>query len=293
MALTEFEERTSTDEVMCLECKKADPTGQGTWIKRRAARKHLESTAHATALKKLAALEADMLKDAAARTEIYGSGQSSAQLESAFTKLLQTSSIARNAMFDQPQATLSTANFTSESNEIFSEFSEASDQPAPRLNHSYIIPAGVQPLTEDSSTRNQRFLDMFEEMLLQGDHEDELGRDEGDEDFIDVALDLDEVQDPDEIVQHFSALPVENDYSPYPNKLVRMKYILLRQMLTYNIQMMMLDILDNLPRLRMSSNQFRLILWVLKEAGIANVPSYDAFRNIQKQLREACGSEPI
>jgi hypothetical protein len=55
---------------------------------------------------------------------------------------------------------------------------------------------------------------------------------------------------------------------------------------------MMLDILDNLPRLRMSSNQFKMVLWIMKESGIVNVPSYDAFRNMQKKLREACGSEP-
>ncbi|KAJ7906464.1 hypothetical protein B0H13DRAFT_1880530 [Mycena leptocephala] len=69
--------------------------------------------------------------------------------------------------------------------------------------------------------------------------------------------------------------PVDNAYFPYANKIT-----------------MLLDILDNLPRLRMSSNQFKMILWTLKECNVSNVPSYDAFRKMQERLRKLCGSEP-
>lgn len=55
---------------------------------------------------------------------------------------------------------------------------------------------------------------------------------------------------------------------------------------------MMLDILDNLPRLRMSSNLFKMVLWVLKESGHSNVPSYEAFRKMQANLQKKCGSQP-
>jgi hypothetical protein len=56
--------------------------------------------------------------------------------------------------------------------------------------------------------------------------------------------------------------------------------------------MILLDILDNLPRLQMSSSQFKMILWLLKECRINNVPSFDAFRQLQHRLHNECGSEP-
>lgn len=54
---------------------------------------------------------------------------------------------------------------------------------------------------------------------------------------------------------------------------------------------MLLDILDNLPRLRLSSNHFRLILWLLKQLGVRETPSYDAFRKIQKSLTSDLGNK--
>jgi hypothetical protein len=172
-----FEERKSPDEVRCLQCKKADPTGQGIWIKYSSAVKHLDSVAHATAIKKLAALEAEELEHAARRTTIYRSGQSSAPLGSGFGKLLQSSSSAPTAMFNQAH---SAANLLHDDRP---ELSEPIGQFDYHPNHEFIIPSGVQPLTEDSNAKSQRFLEMYEMMLLQADHEDKLGRDEGDEDF--------------------------------------------------------------------------------------------------------------
>ncbi|KAJ7129877.1 hypothetical protein C8R43DRAFT_896658 [Mycena crocata] len=55
---------------------------------------------------------------------------------------------------------------------------------------------------------------------------------------------------------------------------------------------MLLDILDNLPRLRMSGNQFKMILWILKQCNVSNVPSYNSFRDMQIHLRKLCSSEP-
>lgn len=62
--------------------------------------------------------------------------------------------------------------------------------------------------------------------------------------------------------------------------------------MTFSSQMMLLDILDNLPRLRMSSSQFKVILWLLKECHVKDVPSFDSFRKLQRRLAKTCGSEP-
>jgi hypothetical protein len=58
-------------------------------------------------------------------------------------------------------------------------------------------------------------------------------------------------------------------------------------------QSFLLDILDNLPRIRLSSSQLKLILWPLKELGVQDVPSYDRFRTMQTEVRRLCTSEPI
>lgn len=49
---------------------------------------------------------------------------------------------------------------------------------------------------------------------------------------------------------------------------------------------MLLDFLCNLPRLRLSKAQISAFIFVLKEAGVTGVPSYDKLRRIQKKLHE-------
>jgi len=56
--------------------------------------------------------------------------------------------------------------------------------------------------------------------------------------------------------------------------------------------MMLLDIIDNLPRLRMSGSQFQIILWLLRQLGVSRVPAYGAFRKMQKELQATSGSSP-
>ncbi|EJD45114.1 hypothetical protein AURDEDRAFT_64644 [Auricularia subglabra TFB-10046 SS5] len=67
------------------------------------------------------------------------------------------------------------------------------------------------------------------------------------------------------------------DYAPYKNK-----------------TMFLLDLLDSLPRLRLSNAHLEFILWILMELGVHDVPSLYALRQVQKQLRtKLClGPEP-
>ncbi|KLO11010.1 hypothetical protein SCHPADRAFT_930212 [Schizopora paradoxa] len=53
-----------------------------------------------------------------------------------------------------------------------------------------------------------------------------------------------------------------------------------------NKTMFLLDVLDNLPRLRLSDAQLRVIFFVMRETGSKDVPSLTTFRRFQQQLRE-------
>lgn len=58
------------------------------------------------------------------------------------------------------------------------------------------------------------------------------------------------------------------------------------------IQTFLIDMLDSQPRQRLSDDQLRTILWVMRECGTPNVPSFSAIRKIQQSLTEKLGVLP-
>ncbi|KAF7312000.1 hypothetical protein MIND_00211900 [Mycena indigotica] len=61
-------------------------------------------------------------------------------------------------------------------------------------------------------------------------------------------------------------------YFPYPNK-----------------TMFLLDILDNLPQLRVLKSLMRVILWIMRETGAQDVPSLEGLNRVQKEIRAKSG----
>ncbi|KAJ3560563.1 hypothetical protein NP233_g10753 [Leucocoprinus birnbaumii] len=51
----------------------------------------------------------------------------------------------------------------------------------------------------------------------------------------------------------------------------------------------LLDMVDTLPRLRISRAVMKVILWLLSECGVQDVPSYAGLRKMQESLREEAG----
>jgi hypothetical protein len=66
----------------------------------------------------------------------------------------------------------------------------------------------------------------------------------------------------------------DKSWAPYPSKII-----------------FLLDALDNMPRLRVSAGLMNVIIWLLRETGVPNVPTPYAFRNFQKVLRGQKGIE--
>ncbi|KAF8064464.1 hypothetical protein FPV67DRAFT_1672161 [Lyophyllum atratum] len=57
-------------------------------------------------------------------------------------------------------------------------------------------------------------------------------------------------------------------------------------------QVFMLDLIDNLPRLRLSDDHLKAFMWVMRECGTPNVPSFSTLRKIQAALTKDFNAGP-
>ncbi|EJD42846.1 hypothetical protein AURDEDRAFT_67176, partial [Auricularia subglabra TFB-10046 SS5] len=78
--------------------------------------------------------------------------------------------------------------------------------------------------------------------------------------------------DEEEVARLFCGMLESLDWSPYPNKTC-----------------FLLDLFDNLARLRLSTAQLRFVLLLMKGCGARDVPSLYAFRRLQKKLASTVG----
>lgn len=85
----------------------------------------------------------------------------------------------------------------------------------------------------------------------------------------------------------------KHDYHPYKNRTVNFKHYTPISYLQNIWQTFLLDLLDNLPRLRLSSNHMKMILFIMRNSDPKDVPSYKALRQEQAQLHNLCGIPSI
>lgn len=58
-------------------------------------------------------------------------------------------------------------------------------------------------------------------------------------------------------------------------------------------QSFLLDLLMHLPRSVFSERQLALFTWILSEAGVKEVPSVNAMKDMNKNMQEMCGIPTI
>ncbi|KAF5360251.1 hypothetical protein D9758_009151 [Tetrapyrgos nigripes] len=91
------------------------------------------------------------------------------------------------------------------------------------------------------------------------------------QEFQSLGMEPDE-GDCDQFVKTLTGVKNNPDYAPYESK-----------------TMCYLDLLDNLPCLRLSSSQMKMILWIMRECGAKDVPCYSQLQETQKRIRQLCG----
>jgi hypothetical protein len=163
-----------------------------------------------------------------------------------------------------------------------------------RLNNTWLDEAGNEltlpkTITQDETWRSQRAQEFWHDL------DDAMSG----EDFVDpeslfACTDMSD-DEPEALMPGGYSASEAMEYSPYPSKTVRQKHLCTNASFilsdTY-LQMFVLDLLDNKPRLQLSDEHMKSILWALTELGVTDVPSLKRFRGMQKTLAEQINVAP-
>ncbi|KAF7333563.1 hypothetical protein MSAN_02415300 [Mycena sanguinolenta] len=234
----------SAEQVRCLICANLRKTGVGGWISRQNLKVHLGTPTH------LGAYDSEMqraLAEAKEHEQLSGSYNSADAQELPASDISEMTHIPSMFLPElksdmQMDIDSSNTNFA----QLMSEFGQVSEAEELGLDATRLL------LQQE-----------FEQMLENAYHDPPLGPGV---DKQHIADELPKTSDNDDEDTHcFDPDLVEDSaYFPYPNKTV-----------------MLLDVMDNLPRCRFTGDQISLILHFAKKLGVANVPSLKGFRKIQ------------
>ncbi|KAJ7073776.1 hypothetical protein C8F01DRAFT_1271598 [Mycena amicta] len=137
------------------------------------------------------------------------------------------------------------------------------------------IDTGIPSLdAHDTDAERDHLAEQLMMLLMQAEDIDEFGE-RADEEDITVPFGNTLDGDQEDVVIDMEPTVKDSRYQPYPNRMH-----------------MLLDIIDNLPRLRLSSSHLNIIIWLLKQCGVQNVPSLSSLRKTQAELTKLCGNEP-
>ncbi|KAL0565664.1 hypothetical protein V5O48_016353 [Marasmius crinis-equi] len=160
--------------------------------------------------------------------------------------------------------------------DLYSLVDQPLDFPEDQLDAFY--PA--LPSAEEREARHEAIIEreferlqeeVFEQEVLESD-ELNVRVDEADviaQDLRDCGL----VDDEEEVIAEnlYGGVLANHNWYPYPNKTT-----------------CLLDVLDNLPRLRFSDAQMKMVLWVLEQTDARDVPTFYQLRKLQQGIRDRC-----
>ncbi|KAK7012712.1 hypothetical protein R3P38DRAFT_3587825 [Favolaschia claudopus] len=255
-----LEYNSDCKHVRCNLCRQSRKSGVGKWMEIKSLRPHLDCGTHRACWENY--LESEQRKQ---------------EEQSHLAFAYNTTSAADFPMSSSsPPSAIPSMFPPDEDIEMDVDFAWKERQPLPS-NAQLMADLGVGEVADAPTPEETRRIirEEYERLLINAYHDSHLETDGVDEQFVGSDMPkehpcTDEDEDVDED-EYFC----DSEYFPYPNK-----------------PAMLLDIIDNLPRCRFTSDQMNIVIHFARQLGVPNIPSLKGLRKIQQKLQSSCGSEP-